>query len=169
VTFVEYGQFIKKLEFPDGFSPPSELRHDDIVASAITRTHLSDDVAGINASIELIHRTRGGPWPAEPTTEDYNYTYLVWHELEFNERYSLTYAVYNTEPCYLGCAYLSPMGRRTQLTEHLLAYDIDVSWWVTPTAYDQGYYRKVYVSLQHWLADEFPFWKPYYSNVEIPH
>ena len=29
------------------------------------------------------------------------------------------------------CCYLYPMGRRTPLTEELLTYDVDVSWWVT--------------------------------------
>jgi hypothetical protein len=24
------------------------------------------------------------------------------------------------------------------------------------------------IALQHWLATEFPFWTPYYSNAEIP-
>jgi len=117
---------------------------------------------------DLIHQTRGGRWPTEPVTEDYNFVDLVWHELEFRERDSFTYAVYNTEPRYLGCCYLYPMGRRTQLTEQLLDFDIDVSWWVTPTAYEQGYYRTLYDALQHWLADEFPFWRPYYSNAQVP-
>ena len=125
-------------------------------------------MAGINASIDLIHRTRGGGWPSEPVTEDYNYVDLVWHELEFRERDSFTYAVYNTEPRYLGCCYLYPLGRRTPLTEQLLDFDIDISWWVTPTAYEQGYYARLYDALRHWLANEFPFWQPYYSNAEIP-
>ena len=75
-----------------------ELRYNDIVATPITRSHLRDDVAGIDASIDLVHQTRGGRWPTEPVTEDYNFVDLVWHELEFRERDSFTYAVYNTEP-----------------------------------------------------------------------
>ncbi len=51
---MEDGRFVKKLEFPAGFTPPTELRYNDIVATAITRSHLRDDVAGINASIDLI-------------------------------------------------------------------------------------------------------------------
>jgi hypothetical protein len=65
---MEYGRFVKKLDFPAGFTPPSKLRYDDVVATAITRSHLQDDVAGINASIDLIHQTRGGRWPTEPAT-----------------------------------------------------------------------------------------------------
>lgn len=44
---------------------------------------------------------------------------------------SFTYAVYDSRGQYPGCCYLYPMGRRTPLTEELLTYDVDVSWWVT--------------------------------------
>jgi hypothetical protein len=76
--------------------------------------------------------------------------------------------VYDTGGTYLGCCYLYPMGQRTELTEALLAHDIDVSWWVTPDAYARGHYTKLYHALRHWLAEEFPFRAPYYSNAEIP-
>jgi hypothetical protein len=101
-------------------------------------------------------------------TEDFNYVDLVWHELEFRDGTSFTYAVYDTGGRYLGCCYLYPMGRRTPLTEALLAYDVDVSWWVTPDAYDHGYYTKLYAALRTWVTDQYPFTRPYYSNDEIP-
>jgi hypothetical protein len=69
---------------------------------------------------------------------------------------------------YLGCCYLYPVGSRTELTEDLLKYDGDVSWWVTPEAYEQGYYAKLYAALRHWVADAFPFTMAYYSNIEVP-
>jgi hypothetical protein len=43
-----------------------------------------------------------------------------------------------------------------------------VSWWVTPDAYERGYYTKLYAALRHWIEREFPFTKAYYSNTEIP-
>jgi hypothetical protein len=165
---MDYARFVKKLDFPADFVPPAELTYDDLVATALNRAHLDDDVAGVNASIELIQRTRGGRWPTEPVTEEYDYTDLVWHEAEFRERASLAYAVYNTDSRYLGCCYLYPLGGRTKLTEELLGHDVDVSWWVTPEAYEQGCYTKLYTALQHWLASEFPFWTHYYSNAEMP-
>ena len=165
---MSHERFVKKLALPAGFTPPAELRHADVVATALARTHLADDVAGINASIDLIRRTRGGPWPTEPVTEEYDFVDLVWHEQEFREHESFSYALHDTERRYLGCAYLYPLGRRTTLTEQLLDFDVDASWWVTPTAYEHGYYAKVYDALQQWLAGEFPFWRPYYSNLEIP-
>lgn len=165
---MDYRGLVKRLNRPAGWAGPRELGYDDIRAHALTREHLHDDVRGINASLELIRRTRGGSWPTEPVTEDFDYVDLVWHECEFREGDSFTYAVYDTEGQYLGCCYLYPLGRRTPLTEELLGYDVDVSWWVTPDAYRRGYYAKLYGALRHWIATEFPFPKAYYSNAEIP-
>jgi hypothetical protein len=58
---VDYQGLVKRLNLPTGRAAPTELTHDDIRASALTRDHLHDDVRGINASLELIRRTRGGP------------------------------------------------------------------------------------------------------------
>ena len=165
---VSYAAFVKKLQLPPGFTPPTRLTYHDVVATALTRANLADDVRGINASIELIKRTRGGSWPTEPVTEEFNFIDLVWHECEFRDSYSFSFAVYDTGGTYLGCCYLYPMGRRTALTEDLLDYEVDVSWWVTPEAYARGYYAKLYAALRHWVVEQFPFGKAYFSNREIP-
>ena len=165
---MEYAGFIRKLELPAGFAAPAELAYEDIVARTLTREDLLDDVRGINASLELIARTRGGGWPTEPVTEEFNFVDLVWHEQEFREGTSFSYAVYDGGGGYLGCCYLYPMGRRTPLSEELLDRDVDVSWWVTPDAYERGYYEKLHRALGHWLAMEFPFRAPHYSNAELP-
>ena len=164
---MHYEQLIKKLVTPAGFTVPRRLRFEHLEARAITRADLTDDVHGINASLELIARTRGGDWPTEPVTEEGNFVDLVWHEAEFRDGYSFTYAVYDARGTYLGCCYLYPLGRRTALCEALIDYDVDVSWWVTPVAYERGDYAKLHAALRHWLAVEFPFWRPYYSNREI--
>lgn len=160
--------FLKKLDLPQGCAAPTVLAYDDIVATAITRADLHDDVRGINASIELIRETRGGDWPTAPVSEDFNFVDLVWHEQEFREGASFAYVVRDADGVYLGCCYLYPMGRRTELSEELLAHDVDVSWWVTPEAYARGYYEQLYRALRHWLAAELPFRSPHYSNVEVP-
>ena len=165
---IDYADLITKLRLPPGFEAPSRLTYDDLVAKALTRDHLEDDVRGINASVELIQRTRGGGWPTGPVTEDFNYVDLVWHEQEFREGTSFAYAVYDTDDRYLGCAYLYPMGRRTELSEDLLGHDVDVSWWVTPDAYERGHYTKLYDALRRWVVEEYPFRAPHYSNAEIP-
>jgi hypothetical protein len=162
----DYSRFIKKL--PTGFTAPSRMVHEDLVATALTRADLADDVRGINASLDLIARTRGGGWPTEPVTEEFNYVDVVWHELEFRDGYSYTYVVRDTDGGYVGCAYLYPMGRRTELTEALLRHDVDVSWWVTPENYARGRYELLHRALGAWLAEQFPFTAPYYSNAEVP-
>jgi hypothetical protein len=88
---VDYADFIRKLQLPTGFTVPTELAYEDLVARTITRDHLRDDVRGINASIELIQRTRGGRWPTGPVTEAGNFADLVWHEVEFRDGGSFTY------------------------------------------------------------------------------
>lgn len=161
---MDYSAFVRKL--PDG-PVPERLTYEDIVAKALTREHLADDVRGINESLDIIRRTRGGRWPTEAVTVEGNYVDLVWHECEFRDGGSYTYGLFDTGDRYLGCAYLYPMGRRTTLSEDLLKHDVDVSWWVTPSAYEEGCYTKVYRALVHWLG-ELPFTEPYFSNREIP-
>jgi hypothetical protein len=165
---MDYAQFVKKLPVPPGFAVPTELSHEGLVARAITRADLDDDVRGINASLELIPRTRGGDWPTGPVTAEGNFADLVWHEVEFRDGISFTYVVRGADGGYIGCAYLYPMGRRTQLSESLLAHDVDVSWWVTPDAHERGDYHKLHRALVHWLAEEFPFSTPFYSNQDVP-
>jgi hypothetical protein len=165
---MDYKHFIKSLELPAGYAAPTTLTYEDITARAISRADLVADVEGINSSIDIIRRTRGGDWPSGPVSEEFNYVDLVWHELEFRENYSFSYALYDAEGQYLGCCYLYPMGRRTSLDEKLLEHDVDVSWWVTPDAYDRGYYVKLYLALRQWIANAFPFRNPHFSNREIP-
>ena len=161
-------RFIKKLDLPSGFAAPEVLHHEDIVATKLTRYDLPEDVAGINESVELIVRTRGGGWPTGPVTDGDNFVDLVWHELEFREGTSFAYVVRDAAGAYLGCCYLYPMGQRTELSDELLHHDVDVSWWVTPAAYERGYYARLHAALQRWVADEFPFTDPFYSNAELP-
>jgi hypothetical protein len=165
---MDYTNLVKRLPLPPGFSAPRELTYEDVVARAIGRGDLAEDVRGINASLELIRRTRGGRWPTGPVTEEFNYVDLVWHECEFRDGGSYTYALYGTGGGYLGCCYLYPMGGRTPLSDETLAYDVDVSWWVTPDAYERGYYEKLCRALRHWLAEQFPFSAPHFSNAEMP-
>jgi hypothetical protein len=165
---MDYHGLVKRLPVPDGYIAPRELSYHDIRAHAISRADLDEDVRGINASLDIIRRTRGGGWPTGPVTADYNFVDLVWHECEFRDGGSFTYAVYDASGQYLGCCYLYPLGGRTPLTADLLRYDVDVSWWVTPAAYQQGFYHELYQALQHWISNAFPFQAAYYSNAEIP-
>lgn len=158
----------KEIAVPAGATVPRILTHGQVRAHALTRDDLDDDVRGVNASLDLIRRTRGGTWPTGPVTPDDDYVDLVWHEAEFRDAKSFAYVLTSPDHGYIGCLYLYPLGRRTPLTEALLHHDVDVSWWVTPTAYDAGLYRATYQALQAWIGHDLPFTAPYYSNTEIP-
>ena len=86
-------EYVKKLILPDGFDPPRRLTYEDVVATVLGRADLDDDVRGINASLDLIRRTRGGRWPEEPVTTEFNFVDLVWHECEFREGDSFSYVL----------------------------------------------------------------------------
>ena len=70
---MDYTGLIKSLSMPPEFTPPRELTHEDIRASPLIRNDLDDDVQGINASLDLIRRTRGGGWPTAAVTRPDNY------------------------------------------------------------------------------------------------
>lgn len=154
---------VKKLNF----QAPLKLEYEDLRAKTLTRKDLKADMDGVNSSLELIRNTRGGSWPSEPVTEEFDLLDLAWHEREFRDGTSYAYVVYNDKNDYIGCLYLYPMGVRTELTEELMDYDLDASWWVTAEAYKHGYYEKLYAAMQQWLG-EFPVKKIYYSNKKIP-
>lgn len=165
---MDWSGLVKQLEVPDGFAVPEELVHGSLRATVLGRDDLDDDVRGINSSLDLIRRTRGGGWPTEPVTAECDYMDLVWHETEFREGYSYSYVVRDLDGSYIGCAYLYPMGRRTPLSDELSDHDVDVSWWVTTDAYAAGRYAELHEALRHWLDEAFPFERPHFSNAEIP-
>ncbi len=164
----DWSAYVKKLVLPAGFVPPRELRYDDLVASAITRDDVAEDVLGINASLDLIRETRGGSWPTEAVTEEEIVVDEYWHECEFRDAKSFAFILRATGRGYLGCAYLYPMGVRRPLTPELAQHDVDVSWWVTPEAHDAGYYAKAHDALRRWVVQDYPFARPYFSNVRMP-
>jgi hypothetical protein len=165
---MDYKQFIKKVSLPEGVTAPAELTFEDLAARPLSQADLKDDLQAVNSSIEVIQSTRGGAGLKEQLSEEFDLLDLAWHEREFRESNSFAYVVYNTSGRYIGCFYLYPLGFRAVLTEELLGYDVDASWWVSTEAYEQGYYPKLYQALQEWLPEKFAFNKVYYSNKQLP-
>jgi hypothetical protein len=164
---MDYSRFIKKLRLPEGFAVPKELTFEDVIARPLMRSDLQADIDAVNSSLEIIRNTRGGSWPEEAVSEEFDVLDLAWHEREFRDNESFAYVVYGENGRYIGCFYLYPMGVRTTLSDKLVNYDVDASWWVTSAAYDAGYYEKLYAALGEWLKS-FPFNEIHYSNKEIP-
>lgn len=165
---LDLSTLVKPLRLPERFTPPPNLSFGDLHAHAISRADLVDDVAGINASLDLIRRTRGGDWPSDAVTHDGNYVDLVWHECEWRDRKSFTYAVRHELGAYVGCCYFYPLGVRSPLTAELLEHDVDVSWWVTPAAFETGHYDTLTRAAREWAATAYPFTHPHYSKLVAP-
>ncbi|MCA9309481.1 GNAT family N-acetyltransferase, partial [Candidatus Saccharibacteria bacterium] len=155
---------IKRIPVPDDFNPPTELTFEDLVAKPLTRSALKDDLEAVNSSAKTILKTRGGSWPTEELSEDFDLLDLAWHEREFRDKTSFAYVVYDQSGAYIGCFYLYPIGERTPYSKDTKGFDIDASWWVTTNAYNEGYYEKLYAAIQVWLANEFSFANVIYSN-----
>lgn len=165
---MDLAKYIKKLVLPENFSAPKKLTFENLVAKPLSREDLKPDLEAVNDSRELIRKTRGISWPEGEISEDEDLLDLAWHEREFKHNDSFAYVVYDANGQYVGCFYLYPMGVRTELSEELKDYDVDASWWVTNKAHEEGEYEKLFKALKTWLDSEFPFVKPYFSNVEIP-
>lgn len=164
---IDVKNYIKKLPLPDSFGAHDRLEFEDLVARPLSREDLEADLQGVNTSIDIIQKTRGGSWPSEELTKEFDFLDLAWHEREFRDANSFAYVVYDTQGDYVGCVYIYAMGVRTDLSGSTEQYDADVSWWVTRAKYDAGYYEKLYTAVQDWLR-LFPFTKVYYSNKVIP-
>ena len=158
----------RPCSLPPGFAPPILLEHGDLRARILTRADLAEDVRGINASLELIPRTRGGDWPTEAVTEEFDFADLVWHEVRVPRRLLVLLRRLRRGGRLPRLRLPLPDGRRTPLRADLIHHDVDVSWWVTPEAYDRGHYVGLYRALQVWVTTDYPFTTPYFSNREIP-
>lgn len=165
---MDLNNYIKKLPIIESKTAPTYLEYSGLIARPLTRNDIDDDLVAVNENIEIIKRTRGGKWPTGQLTKEEDLLDLAWHEREFNDGNSFAYVVRDESQNYIGCFYLYGLGYRTLLTEGLIDFDVDASWWVTKSAYDKGMYSKLQEALNKWLVEDFGFKKPYFSNVEIP-
>lgn len=165
---MDYSKYTKSIVLPKGSKPPTRLDYQNFYAKPLSRKDLDADLKGVNSSIKIIQKTRGGSWPTEQLTKDFDLLDLAWHEREFRDGDSFAYVIYGDNQEYIGCFYLYGIGLRTPLNEETKEHEVDVSWWVTTEAYQSGYYTKVYDALRQWLSNDFGFTKIIYSNKEIP-
>ena len=106
---MDHGRFVRRLTLPDGVTAPAELTHGDVVARAITRADLADDVAGINAM--------PGPHPPNPGRHLADRSGHRRLQLRrpgvapgrVPRRRSYTYVLRDTAGGYLGCCYHSAL------------------------------------------------------------
>ena len=151
---------------PDNLEVPEKLEHTKFLARKLTARDVYLDYFAVMSSIDIIRSTRGGSWPTKELTFEDDLIDLAWHQREFEHKSSFAYTVMTPDETEcVGCFYLYPIGMRGEAPE---GSDVDVSFWVTQKAYDNGLYVELYKALDEWLRTKWPFKLVHYSNREIP-
>lgn len=151
---------------PESFQVPQQLTHSKFIARKLCASDTYLDYIAVMSSIDLIRKTRGGSWPTQDLSFEEDMIDLAWHQREFEHRSSFAYTVMNPDETEcLGCFYLYPAGFRGEADKEA---DVDVSFWVTQSAYDHGLYDDLYKAIKEWLDEKWPFKYPHWSNKEIP-
>ncbi len=152
------------INIPDTFQAPDNIKTDYFLFRKLCFLDARLDYDAVMSSIDIIHQTRGGTWPDDKLTYLDDQIDLGWHQREFENRSSFAYTIMTLDEIKcLGCAYLYPPGFRSEMSENA---DVDVSFWVTQDAYDQGMYPIVYKFLQEFLS-EWPFKKIVFTNKNL--
>ena len=150
----------------ESFQIPEKLEHPKFIARKLTAKDVYLDYIAVMSSIDIIQETRGGSWPTPALSFEDDLIDLAWHQREFEHKSSFAFTVMNLDETEcLGCFYLYPAGYRGEAPE---GADVDVSFWVTQKAYNQGLYPELYQAIKNWLAKEWPFKNAHWTNKTIP-
>jgi RimJ/RimL family protein N-acetyltransferase len=149
---------------PENFIVPEKLVTPKFVFRKLCYADAELDYVAVMSSIDIIKKTRGGSWPTADLSYVDDQIDLAWHQREFENRTSFAYTIMTPQDdkC-LGCLYLYPPGYRGPRSQNS---DVDVSFWVTQEAYNQGMYPAVYQALNDWLKTSWPFKNICFTNVE---
>lgn len=151
---------------PNNFKVPEKLETPKFLIRKLCAKDVYLDYMAVMSSIDIIRQTRGGNWPTPDLSFEDDLIDLAWHQREFEHKSSFAYTVMNLDESEcLGCLYFYPPGWRKEESE---GTDVDVSFWVTQKAYDQGMYPELYQAIKNWLDKDWPFKKPYWSNSKLP-
>lgn len=156
---------VEKL-VPDNFDVPESFIQPEFIIRKLMFDDAKLDYKAVMSSVDIIKKTRGGDWPSKDLSFEDDQIDLGCHQREFEHRSSFAYTVMSPdENKCLGCLYLYPPGYRNEKSR---TGDVDVSFWVTQEAYDEGLYLSLYNTLDNWLRTSWPFKKIVYTNKEIP-
>jgi hypothetical protein len=150
---------------PNSFKAPEKAEFEKFIVRKLCASDVYLDYMAVMSSIDIIQKTRGGSWPTPELTFEDDLIDLSWHQREFEHKSSFAYTVMskNETEC-LGCFYFYPVGFRGKTSE---VADVDISFWVTQKAYNNGLYPELYKAIIEMIKN-WPFKKPHWSNKEIP-
>ena len=134
----------------------------------LTEAYLDVDLEAVNSSIDLIRETRGGTWPQKEVGRDEDFSDLVEHHRQFDERISFAYSVLTEDETEcVGCVYIYPPNHPFDDSDKSgMPEDTDavVNFWVSQAAHDNGFYPVLSEFVVKWIKDAWPFRRPYISN-----
>lgn len=151
---------------PKNFNPPTQLVTSTFLISKLCAKDVYLDYPVVMSNIEIIRETRGGNWPTLNLTFEDDFIDLAWHQREFEYKRSFAFkALSPNQNSFLGCIYFYPPNWRKKAPK---GTDVDVSFWVTQEVFDQGLYEKLYYEIQRWIAKDWPFKHPFWTNKFLP-
>ena len=160
----------KAFQFPEGFVVPEEYKTADFSFKPLKSEYARVDYEAVVASIDIIRETRGGDsdgWPDPAITYEENKADLKGHYDQFQSKEAFAYAVRSPDgERYIGCFYLYPPGHRSEKSADA---DVDVNFWVTQKAYEEGLYNDLYHTICEFLAARWPSFKNVvFTNEVLP-
>ncbi|MCE7742173.1 MAG: hypothetical protein GOP50_06910 [Candidatus Heimdallarchaeota archaeon] len=151
--------------FPEDKKVPKELVFNGI---KIRQLRSTDNELDYQAAIESGFRPEGFP-------EEVNLEQIAKHELDHNNRIEFAYTILDEEEtvCY-GCIFVKPISPflkfaffNDRMCDHLELVDNDaaISFWITPTGWNQGYFIKILEQLIKWFKNDWPYEKLFYLGM----
>lgn len=130
----------------------------------LTTKQVVEDYFAVLANAEMIIKLRpdsGGnkvskeTWPFKFSLEE-NYKDLAWLEVCASYKQLCAYIIRDLKTNqYIACVYLYPI--TLFYPEKAKDFDLDFSFWLSKSAYQQGRYNIIYKELAQWLHQSWPF------------
>ncbi|MEE9525041.1 MAG: GNAT family N-acetyltransferase [Candidatus Woesearchaeota archaeon] len=145
---------MEKKFVADDFKVPELLETEDFRIRMLSAKDADKDYKAVMSSIDYLKKVptppRCGDWPYEELTLEEDLGHLKRHEEEHLKREAFTYAVMTPdETKCIGCIYFLPSEDPK--------FDVQIYFWVTKDAFDNGLDDKLFGVIKNWLKDKWPF------------
>jgi hypothetical protein len=164
---------MKSQFLPSKFSPPKHSTIPGYFIEPIKAENALEDWIVITNNVEIINLTRGehsekigkkdnksndvNDWPRSITLER-NYKELAWLEICAENKQLFSYIIRSTQnQAYAGCLYIFPI--EIFFPGKAEKFDVDFSFWITQSEFNNGKYRQIFSALMTWLTTDWPFKK----------
>ena len=146
------------------FEVPERLETEEFRLRMLTVNDLIKDYDAVMSSVEHLKSTFSviweDSWPEGLTLEE-DLIDLGWHQREFTLGFSFAYTVMNLdESVCLGCVYFEPTSKAD--------YDVAITMWVRASELASRLDRRLFQTVESWVASEWPFSNPAYPGRDIP-